>query len=151
MLLMEPFDLPCEFCGFFCSGQSNMVFPLKLTLNATDEIATLHKYPNFRFFMTQRDSSPVPLWNLRSSNDSGSCDAKSTADGCNRWWTAEQALANGLIDDFSAVCYMTVRDVARLHTGTRPVALVQSAWGGTRGGGGLGAAGIIKILIKISK
>ena len=40
--------------------------------------------------------------------------------------------ASGVIKDFSAVCYMTVRDIARMHTGTRPMALIQSAWGGTR-------------------
>ena len=27
---------------------------------------------------------------------------------------------------------MTVRDIAKLHTGDRPIALIQSAWGGTR-------------------
>ena len=37
---------------FFCSGQSNMVFPMSLTINATDEIATLASYPQFRFFFT---------------------------------------------------------------------------------------------------
>ena len=27
---------------------------------------------------------------------------------------------------------MTVRDIAQMHTGDRPTALIQSAWGGTR-------------------
>ena len=42
---------------FFCSGQSNMVFPMKLTLNASQEIETLQFYPNFRFFMTNIGAS----------------------------------------------------------------------------------------------
>ena len=37
---------------FFCSGQSNMVFPMSLTLNAKEEIATVVNYPNFRLFLT---------------------------------------------------------------------------------------------------
>ena len=113
----------------FCSGQSNMVFPLKLTLNASAEAATLKYYPHFRFFMAKRFYSSTPLWNL---SPNGTCDA---GDLCNSWYTAEQASATGLIHDFSAVCYMTVRDAARLHTALktdRAMALVQSAWGGTR-------------------
>jgi len=113
----------------FCSGQSNMVFPLKLTLNATAEAATLKDYPHFRFFMTKLSYSPTPLWDL---GPNGTCNS---GDLCNRWHTAEQAMANGLIHDFSAVCYMTVRDAARVHTALRTdraMALVQSAWGGTR-------------------
>ena len=113
---------------FFCSGESNMGFPMRLTLNASEEIGTLASYPNFRFFMTIRDKSPVPRWDLPSN---GTCDTSVPA-GCNRWWNASSAAASGLIADFSAVCFMTVRDVARLHIGQRPVALIQSAWGGTR-------------------
>ena len=113
---------------FFCSGQSNMVFPLKLTLNASDEMATLAKYPHFRFFMTMRDESTKPQFDLPTN---GTCDTKVPA-GCNRWWNATAALSSKFIEDFSAVCFMTLRDVARLHIGQRPVALIQSAWGGTR-------------------
>eukprot|EP00729_Bicosta_minor_P021315 gene21315-33468_t len=60
------------------------------------------------------------------------CD---NADGlCNRWVTAEQALANNAsyLKAFSAVCFLTVRDITRIHTNKKAVALVQSAWGGTR-------------------
>jgi len=112
---------------FFCSGQSNMVFPLKLTINATAEAATLKDYPHFRFFLTSLAYSPTPLFDLTN----GSCGS---GDLCNRWHTAEEAAANGLINDFSAVCYMTARDSVRFHSAlkNRPVALVQSAWGGTR-------------------
>ena len=40
---------------FFCSGQSNMVFPMSLTLNAKEEIATVVNYPNFRLFQVAGD------------------------------------------------------------------------------------------------
>ncbi|KAL3910988.1 MAG: hypothetical protein SGARI_001861, partial [Bacillariaceae sp.] len=35
---------------FLCSGQSNMVYPLQLALNASAEAAALQDFPNFRFF-----------------------------------------------------------------------------------------------------
>ena len=44
---------------FFCSGQSNMQFPLNLAFNASEEEATLADFPNFRFFMTARDTAYV--------------------------------------------------------------------------------------------
>merc|ERR1719265_19127 len=57
---------------FFCSGQSNMVFPMKLAFNADDEIATLAQFPNFRFFMTGRDYNDEPQWNFAGKPKS--CD-----------------------------------------------------------------------------
>lgn len=108
-----------------------MVFPMKLTLNATSEMATLRNYPHFRFFMTNRGTSDVPEFDVPDFNAT-TCDTK-VPSACNRWVTAKEAMESGFIDDFSAVCYMTVRDVARIHIGNeKPVALVQSAWGGTR-------------------
>ena len=81
---------------------------------------------------TQWDLSPTPM----------ACDAEP----CNQWLTVAQATAvrpgsqgdrassvpNTFLSDFSAVCFLTIRDIARMHTGKRPVALIQSAWGGTR-------------------
>lgn len=53
---------------------------------------------------------------------------------CNKWITSHEAMANNaaFLLSFSAVCYMTVRDIARYHTGQRPMGLIQSAWGGSR-------------------
>ena len=53
---------------------------------------------------------------------------------CNRWVTPAEASANeaSYLLSFSAVCFLTIRDIARQHTGQRPMALVQSAWGGSR-------------------
>ena len=36
-----------------------------------------------------------------------------------------------VIGDFSAICYLTLRDVSRMHTGSRPIGLIESDWGGT--------------------
>jgi len=106
---------------FFCGGQSNMVFPMRLALNADAEIATLAHFPNFRFFMTGLDYQPEPQWDLAANV---SCDGKL----CNQWVVADTTF----LADFSAICYMTARDIARLHIGSRPVGLIQSAWNGTR-------------------
>jgi hypothetical protein len=116
-----------------CSGQSNMVFPLKYAYNPAEEMATLQDYPNFRFFTTARDYANTSQFDL-SPTPMG-CDAEP----CNQWLTVEQATApqpggpnNTFLSNFSAVCFLTVRDIARMHTNKRPVALIQSAWGGTR-------------------
>jgi hypothetical protein len=53
---------------------------------------------------------------------------------CNKWVTPSEAAADGsaFLLSFSAVCFMTVREIARQHTHDRPMALIQSAWGGSR-------------------
>ena len=107
-------------------------------------MATLKAYSNFRFFATARDFSLEPLWDLRPSPESPACAAAHSdgsacamacdAEPCNQWLTAESATAagNSFLDNFSAVCFLTVRDIARMHSSNKPVALIQSAWGGTR-------------------
>ena len=134
---------------FFCSGQSNMVFPTKFAYNPAEEMGTLQTYKNFRFFATARDYAAEPLWDLRESPTdcsagSGTCAMACDAEPCNKWLTVEQATAeqpgklprsplpNTFLANFSAVCFLTARDIARMHAGNRPVALIQSAWGGTR-------------------
>lgn len=47
----------------------------------------------------------------------------------------KNGINNTFLANFSAVCLLTIRDIARMHytqQGSRPVALIQSAWGGTR-------------------
>ena len=123
-----------------------MVFPVKYAYNSSDEVASVDPEgfgANFRFFATARDYSDEPQWDLRPSPSDPECgDGKNSscamacdAEPCNRWLTLEQASANNhsFLYDFSAVCFLTVRDIARMHTGgSKPVALIQSAWGGTR-------------------
>jgi hypothetical protein len=115
-----------------------MVFPIKFAYNPAEEMTSLKKYTNFRFFATGRDYSSEPQWDL--SAKPMACDAEP----CNQWLTVENATAvqpgklpksplpNTFLANFSAVCYLTIRDIARMHTSNRPVALIQSAWGGTR-------------------
>lgn len=45
---------------------------------------------------------------------------------CNKWLTAAEASADDskFLLSFSAVCFLTVRDVAMMHTGQRPMGLV---------------------------
>lgn len=109
-----------------------MVFPLKLTLNASAERATLSSFPNVRFFMARRGPADEPRTRLPSLGENGTaCDAGDAR--CNRWYTLDDALRTSFVDDFSAVCVLSARDVARLHVGyDKPVGLVQSAVGGTR-------------------
>ena len=113
---------------FFCGGQSNMVFPMENVLNATEELATLADFQQFRFFQTAISHSSTPLDVLSN----GSCSAGI----CNAWVDSKTAGANGYryLKNFSAACYLTVRELTRLRTtdpGT-PVGLVQSAVSGTR-------------------
>eukprot|EP01060_Flectonema_neradi_P005024 TRINITY_DN1331_c0_g1_i7.p1 TRINITY_DN1331_c0_g1~~TRINITY_DN1331_c0_g1_i7.p1 ORF type:complete len:918 (+),score=238.62 TRINITY_DN1331_c0_g1_i7:41-2794(+) len=112
----------------FCSGQSNMVFPMENVLNATEELATLANFQQFRFFQTALNYSSTPLDVL----EGGAC----TAGICNSWVDAQTAGAKNYtyLKNFSAMCYLTARELTRLRTidaGT-PVGLVQSAYGGTR-------------------
>ena len=53
---------------------------------------------------------------------------------CNRWLTAANASADDFnyLLSFSAVCFLTIRDLAMMHTHDRPMGLVQAAWGGSR-------------------
>ena len=141
---------------FFCSGQSNMVFPMGIVTNASAEMATLQQFPNFHFFMTSRSFSSVPLWDFpdqpMACDDGSGHKAGQAGSMCNRWVPQEEAMrarepktitmakynpniTNSFLARFSAVCYLTVRDMAQLHTAvgsSRPVGLIQSAWGGTR-------------------
>ena len=105
---------------FFCSGQSNMVFPMSLTLNATAEIATAADYPNFKLFT-------VPMTTAGAEERDVPVDPVKYP-GQSQWIdTSPENIAN-----FSAVCYMAVREIARQHTKSRPMGLIFSAWGGTR-------------------
>eukprot|EP00730_Choanoeca_flexa_P020240 TRINITY_DN9898_c0_g3_i1.p1 TRINITY_DN9898_c0_g3~~TRINITY_DN9898_c0_g3_i1.p1 ORF type:complete len:875 (+),score=209.98 TRINITY_DN9898_c0_g3_i1:2-2626(+) len=96
---------------FLCSGQSNMVFPLKLATNASQFIGDADNYPYIRTFQV-------------SENDASS-EQRDIAGG--QWNISSSAN----IGDFSAVCYLAALEVAKQHTQTRPLGLIQSAVGGT--------------------
>ena len=118
-------NLVVKLCTLLCdpavsfSGQSNMVFPLKLAYNPQKEAASLKQpqFRNMRFFMTSRATATKPQWTL--STKPTACDTETRK--CDQWLTADQALAvdnaakDSFLMDFSAVCFMAVRDVMQLQ------------------------------------
>ena len=87
-------------------------------------------------------------WGTPSRTLNGSCIFEgSSGKSCLnpvRQWTP---VSPKVVGDFSAICYLTARDVSRLHTGSRPIGLIESDWGGTpvqawTPPAGLGACGL---------
>ena len=95
---------------WICSGQSNMEWRIRQSMNATEETAAAN-YPLIRLFdVPGRHVSPVPK--------------RKTPGG--KW----QACTPETVSDFSAVGYHFGR---RLHQDLKvPVGLVGSNWGGTK-------------------
>ena len=91
---------------WFCSGQSNMEFRLRMALSPDKEIAAA-KYPNLRLFTVHRAAAAQPL-----------------ADVNGHWDACEPQV----MPDFSAVAYFFGRD---LHQALNvPVGIIHSSWGG---------------------
>ena len=130
---------------YLCTGQSNMEKTVSYTWNGTAEIA-LAKHPQMRLFQRQsvacQHGVPPPgvspskcgpngPWKTPSRELDGSCIYPgSPGKNCpkpNRTWTA---VTPEVIGQFSAICYYSVRDVARMQTGSRPQGLIESDWGG---------------------
>ena len=89
------------------SGQSNMVWEVRQSNNATAEIAAA-KYPDIRIFEVKLKASPVPLEDVEGV------------------W---KVCSPETIADFSGVGYYFAR---HLHQQLRvPIGFIQSAWGGT--------------------
>lgn len=100
----------------FCSGQSNMVFPTSLTLNASEVIhsADYPAYRNIRLFTVPQAASSEPQRDIN---------------GTARWLPSNSTN----VKDFSAVCFQTAQRLIDLHVGSRrAIGLVFSAVGGTR-------------------
>jgi sialate O-acetylesterase len=93
-----------------CSGQSNMEWPVKASLNAEQEVANA-SHPLIRLFQTPRTPSATPLTKLYRR-------------------AAWQICSPASIGGFSAVAYYFGRELStRLGV---PVGLIDSSWGGTR-------------------
>eukprot|EP00050_Salpingoeca_kvevrii_P007394 m.295919 g.295919 ORF g.295919 m.295919 type:complete len:914 (+) comp13288_c0_seq1:1-2742(+) len=99
-----------------CSGQSNMQFPVKLTLNASDEIKSADdpKYKNVRLLTVPRAAVP---------------DHEAKDFAANVTW---ELLSSNTVPEFSAVCFMTAKTLIDLHLGNRPVGLIMAVNSGTR-------------------
>jgi len=93
---------------WFCSGQSNMEWPMSRITNAAEEIAKASN-PLIRHFKADKKHSDLPLDNVPS-----------------QWITTTPESIPG----HSAVAYMFGR---RIHQVLNvPVGLINSSWGGTR-------------------
>lgn len=132
---------------YLCTGQSNMEKTVGYTWNASAEIAAAD-HPSMRLFQRQSiacqnasnppagvtpdECGPKGPWHTPSRALTGSCIYPgSPGKNCpkpQRTWTQ---VTPAVIGKFSAICYFTVRDVARLQTGARPQGLIESDWGGT--------------------
>jgi sialate O-acetylesterase len=101
-----------------CGGQSNMQFSLSAALNATAEIAAAN-YPYIRLFTVgQGTSSNTPLVDLNTTEQP---------------WTATTpaTVSQGDFGVFSAICYLTGRDLFNALGGEVPLGLISNNWGGT--------------------
>ena len=62
----------------------------------------------------------------------GSCIFEgSSGKSCSNPVRAWTAVTPSVVGQFSAICYYTVRNIAAMHTGERPVGLIETDWGGT--------------------
>ncbi len=92
---------------WFCSGQSNMVWPVSKSNNAEQEIAAAI-YPNIRSFNVGRSIAFSPTTDVQGQWDVCSPET---------------------VGIFSAVAYFFAREVHR-ETGI-PIGIVNASWGGT--------------------
>ena len=92
---------------WICSGQSNMQWSVKQSVNAEEEIKNAH-YPDIRFFYVARQFADEPK-----------NDCYGTWTGCNPQTT----------ESFSAVAYFFGRELHR-ELGI-PIGLIHTSWGGT--------------------
>ncbi len=93
---------------WLCSGQSNMEFRLRSSVNGEDEVSAA-SYPDIRLFHVQRDASGRPRRDCTGSW--AQCSAETVA-------------------NFSAVGYFFGRELHK-QLGV-PVGLINNSWGGTR-------------------
>ncbi len=93
---------------WFCSGQSNMAFPVRDVYHAQEELLRAN-YPDIRLLTVPRNTSVTPLEDTDSTH----------------WHPVTPAT----ISDFSAVAYFFAREIH--HEIDVPVGLIGSYWGGT--------------------
>ncbi len=92
---------------WFCSGQSNMVWPVSKSNNAEQEVAAA-TYPNIRSFNVGRNMAFTPATDVQGQWDVCSPET---------------------VGNFSAVAYFFAREVHR-ETSV-PIGIVNASWGGT--------------------
>ena len=106
---------------WFCSGQSNMNWPMSSIFNATEEVANSAAYTNIRFFQV---------------NDQESTEEEDDLIEGGKWdeWDTPDIAAR--LNTFSAVCFLFARSMTdRLSPSgeeRRVFGLIDASWGGTR-------------------
>lgn len=130
---------------FICSGQSNMQYtPHSMAgmNNLTAELAAAEGYKNIKFFTVGMETNcghptecSKPFLELAHgenvrSNMSAPCRSGSA---CREVWEPAGAASFGSAawDHFSAVCFLTGRDIYDELGGEVPIGLISSNWGGT--------------------
>lgn len=94
---------------WICSGQSNMEWPLRATLNADEHIKN-SKNPKIRLFTVQKNTSDKPLSGFKGEPKWQECDSET-------------------VKNFTAVGYFFGRDLQKALD--VPIGLIHTSWGGT--------------------
>ena len=106
---------------FICAGQSNMLKTVSYVMNATAEIAAAVNYPNIRLFdvpSIENAATPQSFFNYTRGPRSRFLT----------WQTATPTT----VPSFSAVCYLSARELQRMALGSKyPLGLISAAVGGT--------------------
>ena len=97
-----------------CSGQSNMVRPMNYIFNSSAEMADAANWPNIQLFRVPPIAAATPQQRFNTTT-------------ALRWQTASPQA----VSDFSAVCYLTARNLARVLGSAYPLGLIEAAVGGT--------------------
>lgn len=93
---------------WFCSGQSNMEWPLVNTNDGAEELKNFTTEPNIRLFLQQQTIAPKALQNASGA-----------------WTICDEENAK----NFSAVAYYMGKHLQK--EANVPIGLIESAWGGT--------------------
>ena len=130
---------------YLCSGQSNMQYTPRSMAgmnNLTAELAGADRYSEtIKFFTVGMETNCAaadcakPFRELAHgasirTNNSAPCHGGAS---CRERWEPASAAALGAAawDHFSAVCFLTARDIHDALGGTVPLGLISSNWGGT--------------------
>lgn len=97
-----------------CSGQSNMEMQVEgwgKVMNYQQEKEEANNYPNIRFLLVEKETSPIPDDRLKATE---------------RGW---QVCSSKSVADFSAAGYFFGRDLHKYQN--VPIGLIDTSWGGT--------------------
>jgi sialate O-acetylesterase len=115
---------------YLCGGQSNMCFSAESSFPPGPALAA-QSYPFLKLFSVVMEGNSTPQDDFPPQTPSTQCtwnhDKANTSYPCNAWLPSTPAY-NG---KFSAVCLFTALALAQNHSGTRPLGLIYTAFGGT--------------------